>query len=199
VTISAEFVIDASGPRGFFATTLGTGSAPMRWLPPTQGLYTHFDNVSRWEDVSPLDGTPPYPPDAAALHHVFPGGWIWVLGSTTASRARARRSPIHLAAPSMRHRRCSLGSLRHVSVGARAVSRGRPTRPFVHAPRVHFDAGKPRPWRCQSAAGGRSAAVDGLPLTLLGLARLLDLLETTIPGTARQARRWPIRTHHAGE
>jgi FADH2 O2-dependent halogenase len=79
LNISAGFVIDASGPRGFLATALGAGSAPLRWLPPTQGLYTHFEHVRRWEDVAPIGGTPPYPPDAAALHHVFPGGWIWML------------------------------------------------------------------------------------------------------------------------
>ena len=42
-------------------------------------------------DVAPPDGTPPYPPDDAALHHVFPGGWIWVLrfnnGITSAGAA----------------------------------------------------------------------------------------------------------------
>ena len=39
----------------------------------------------------PPDEAPPYPPDDAALHHVFPGGWIWVLrfnnGITSAGAA----------------------------------------------------------------------------------------------------------------
>ena len=49
VEIEAGFVIDASGPRGFLTTALGIGDAPLRWLPPTQGLFTHFEGVDRWD------------------------------------------------------------------------------------------------------------------------------------------------------
>ena len=42
VEITAGFVIDASGPRGFLTTALGTGSAPLRWLPPTAGTVHAF-------------------------------------------------------------------------------------------------------------------------------------------------------------
>ncbi len=30
-------------------------------------------------EFSRVDGQPPYPIDDAAVHHVFDGGWIWVL------------------------------------------------------------------------------------------------------------------------
>ena len=46
VRIAARFVVDASGPRGFLHRALGTGEAPLRWLPPTQGLYTHFEECA---------------------------------------------------------------------------------------------------------------------------------------------------------
>src|SRR5258706_11424791 len=75
VRIDASFVVDASGPRGFLASALNLDAPPLRWLPPTQAVYTHFENVSRWDAVTKS----PYPPDDAALHHVFPGGWIWML------------------------------------------------------------------------------------------------------------------------
>ena len=43
----------------------------------------------------PSYGAPPYPVDAAALHHVFPGGWIWMLrfnnGVTSAGAALTDR------------------------------------------------------------------------------------------------------------
>ena len=67
----------------------------------------------------------------------------------------------------------------------------RATLPFVHAPRVAF--------RCREVAGEKWALLPsaagvidpllstGFPLTLLGLARLLDVLETTSPGTERKA------------
>ncbi len=93
VRISARFVVDASGPRGFLHRALGLDDPPLRWLPPTQGLYAHFENVARWDRLMPPDETPPYPPDEAALHHVFPGGWIWVLrfnNGITSAGASAR-------------------------------------------------------------------------------------------------------------
>jgi len=91
IRIEAGFLIDASGPRGFLHHMLRLEEAPCRWLPHTQGLYTHFEGVERWERLMPSGETPPYPPDAAALHHVFPGGWIWILrfnnGITSAGAA----------------------------------------------------------------------------------------------------------------
>jgi FADH2 O2-dependent halogenase len=99
VAIRASFVVDASGPRGFLARALRLDAPLLAWLPPTQGLYTHFENVGHWERLVPAPGAP-YPPDAAALHHVFPGGWIWILrfanginGAGTVSR-RLRRPPM---------------------------------------------------------------------------------------------------------
>jgi FADH2 O2-dependent halogenase len=193
VDITAGFVIDASGPRGFLTTALGTGSAPLRWLPPTQGLFTHFENVDLWDHIVPADGTPPYPPDAAALHHVFPGGWIWVLrfnnGITSAGAALTDRLAGSLqaseGAPAWDRLLRTLPSVHDQFRSARA------TVPFVHAPRVAF--------RCREVAGDKWALLPsaagvidpllstGFPLTLLGLARLLDVLETTAPGAQRQA------------
>src|SRR5436190_1849693 len=94
VHIDAGFLVDASGAYGrggLLARALHL-DAPLRWLPPTQAVYTHFENVARVEDVGrPFQGRHPYPPDDAALHHVFPGGWMWVLrfnnGITSAGAA----------------------------------------------------------------------------------------------------------------
>jgi tetracycline 7-halogenase / FADH2 O2-dependent halogenase len=192
VEVAAEFVIDASGPRGFLTTALGTGGAPPRWLNPTQGLFTHFEGVDYWDHVVPSE-SPPYPPDAAALHHVFPGGWIWVLrfnnGITSAGAA--------LTDPLAARLRASEGApawdrlLRSLpSIGEQFQS-ALPTLPFMHAPRVAF--------RCREVVGEKWALLPsaagvidpllstGFPLTLLGIARLLDLLERTGPGVERQA------------
>jgi len=193
VAITAGFLIDASGPRGFLTTALGTGNAPLRWLPPTQGLFTHFESVNLWDHIVPADGTPPYPPDAAALHHVFPGGWIWVLrfnnGITSAGAALTDRLAATLCAsegaPAWDRLLRALPSVHDQFRSARA------TLPFVHAPRVAF--------RCREVVGANWALLPsaagvidpllstGFPLTLLGLARLLDVLETTGPGAQRQA------------
>ena len=191
VDVTAGFVIDASGPRGFLTTALGTGSAPQKWLPPTQGLFSHFEDVGLWDDVMPSEGAP-YPPDAAALHHVFPGGWIWMLrfNNGITSAGAALTDPLAAAfrasdgAAAWDRLLEALPSVRRQFASARA------TLPFVHAPRVAF--------RCHEVVGNKWALLPsaagvidpllstGFPLTLLGLGRLLDILETTSPGTERE-------------
>jgi FADH2 O2-dependent halogenase len=136
---------------------------------------------------------PPYPPDAAALHHVFPGGWIWVLrfnnGITSAGAA--------LTDPLAATLQASEGApawdrlLRALPTVGDQFQSARATLPFVHLPRVAF--------RCRKVVGEKWALLPsaagvidpllstGFPLTLLGLARLLDVLETTVPGAQRQA------------
>src|SRR5947207_1450609 len=39
IHVDAGFLVDASGPSGFLASALNL-AAPLRWLPPTQGIYT---------------------------------------------------------------------------------------------------------------------------------------------------------------
>src|SRR5262249_53028392 len=42
VRIVSSFVVDASGPRGLLSRTFDLEAPSCRWLPATQGLYTHF-------------------------------------------------------------------------------------------------------------------------------------------------------------
>jgi FADH2 O2-dependent halogenase len=193
VVVHAAFVIDASGPRGFLTRLLGSGAVTPTWLPPTQGLYTHFEDVALWEDVSPPDAAPPYPPDHAALHHVFPGGWIWVLrfNNRITSAGAALTDPV-AAAVGASDGEAAWHRLLEMLPSVREQFRSsRATRPFVHAPRVAF--------RCREVVGehwallpSAAGVIDpllstGFPLTLLGIGRLLRLLETTAPGSDRQA------------
>ena len=193
IRIKTAFVIDASGPRGFLHNALGLEAAPLRWLPHTQGLYTHFEGVERWDRLMPSTEAPPYPPDAAALHHVFPGGWIWMLrfnnGITSAGAALTDPVAVGITAsegePAWRRLLAPLPSVQEQFRGARAVL------PFVHAPHLAF--------RSQQLCGTRWAMLPsaagvidpllstGFPLTLLGIGRLLDLLEGTSEGSERDA------------
>lgn len=193
VVIDAGFVIDAGGPRGLLSSVMGGGSAPLQWLPPTQGLYTHFNDVSEWAGMRPSDGTPPYPPDDAALHHVFPGGWIWMLrfnnGITSAGAAVTDSVAAQIGAsdgaPAWQRLLDRLPSVRDQFRDAR------PALPFIHAPRVAYRSRQVAgsAWALLPSAAG---VIDpllstGFPLTLLGLTRLLEILETTSPGTGRDA------------
>ncbi|MEI8382933.1 MAG: tryptophan 7-halogenase [Planctomycetota bacterium] len=83
ITWSANLVVDASGEGGFLARQLGIGPHPDGLKTRSRGLFSHFKHVKRWNDLYTARGgcaaDHPYPCDDAALHHVFDGGWMWVL------------------------------------------------------------------------------------------------------------------------
>ena len=193
VAIRAGFVVDATGPRGFLHHALQLDEARERWLPGTQGLYTHFEGVERWDRVRPPPGAPPYPVDDAAVHHVFEGGWIWILrfnnGLTSAGAALtdARAADLGAADGKAAWDRLltELPAVKAQFEPARAVL------PFFYAPRVSFRSARvtgPSWALLPSAAGVIDPLLStGFALTLFGIARLLDLLERTVPGADRAA------------
>lgn len=193
IRITAGFVIDATGPRGFLHHALRLEDPPLRWLPPTEGLYTHFDDVGRWDKMMPADGSPPYPPDDAALHHVFPGGWIWVLrfNNGVTSAGAALTDPL-AASINAREGAAAWERLLAMLPSVRAqFARARAQLPFVHSPRLAFRSPEVASsmWAMLPSAAG---VIDpllstGFPLTLLGLDRLLTILERTAPGPQRDA------------
>ena len=194
IRVTANFVIDASGPRGFLTRALGLAEAPLRWLPPTQGLYTHFEQVHRWEHVVGCpEPDPPYPADDAAVHHVFPGGWIWVLrfnnGLTSAGAAITDAMAARIDAGKGAEAWSRLVELLP-SVGAQ-FGAARPVLPFIHAPRLAYrcsDVCGPNWALLPSAAGVIDPLLStGFPLTLLGIHRLVHLLEHTREGGERTA------------
>ena len=191
-SLVAGFVVDASGPRGALHRLLDLGEAPMRWLPPTEGIYAHFEGVARWDVAVRPEAGVPYPVDDAALHHVFPGGWIWVLrfGNGLISAGVAITSPLASALQlgdgetAWQRVLDALPSVKAQFAGARAAT------PVMKAPRVAF--------RSRHVAGERWAALPsaagvidpllstGFPLTLLGILRLVAVLDTTRSGRERE-------------
>ncbi len=178
VTVRAKFLVDASGPRGFLARALALPETPLPWMPATQTLYTHFTGVRRWDDLHPSSDRPPYPPDDAALHHVFAGGWIWVLrfahGVTSAGVAAtdSLASDLRLADGAEGWRRLLA---RFPSI-AEQFADATPCHPFCHQPRASYRAGRvvgPNWALLPSAAGFVDPLLStGFPLTLLGVERL---------------------------
>ncbi|HVY69369.1 MAG TPA: FAD-dependent oxidoreductase [Verrucomicrobiae bacterium] len=183
VSLRAKFVIDATGPRGCLHHLLGLPEKAPPHLPPTQALFTHFSDVRRWDSLhASTNGTPPYPLDDAALHHVFDGGWIWMLrfnnGITSAGVACtddcAARLGLAEGAPAWDRLLARLPSVREQFAGAR------PLLPFMRIPRVCFRGAAfagPRWALLPSAAGFIDPLLSsGFPLTLLGITRLAGIL-----------------------
>ena len=193
-TLRTGFVVDASGPRGFMHRLRGLGERPLRWLPATQALYAHFTGVEQAAGWIARSGTPPYPPDAAALHHLFDGGWIWVLrfnnGITSAGAALTDRAAAEIRAsegePAWDRLLEMLPSVREQFTAARVAH------PFVYSPRIAFRSAVVHGdgWAMLPSAAG---VIDpllstGFPLTLLGVARLAEILGDEAAESTRAAR-----------
>jgi FADH2 O2-dependent halogenase len=185
VRVEARFLIDASGARGFVQRALRLPEQPLRWLPPTQAVYSHFTGVDWWRDEASAiepEASPPFPVDLAALHHVFPGGWMWVLrfNNGITSAGAALTDPL---AASLRLDEAGAWDrlLARLPSIANQFQNARETMPFVYAPRLAYRSAVvtgPNWALLPSAAGVIDPLLStGFPLTLLGIQRLLGLLE----------------------
>ncbi len=195
VEITADFVIDATGPRGFMHQALGLPEKPFAEFPSTQGLFSHFQNVrSLPESFSTPGQTPPYPPEQAAVHHIFPGGWIWVLkfnngitsAGVAATDAVANELEFNSGEPAWRRLLERLPSLAEIFGSAHSVM------PCVHSPRLAFQSGVVAGLRwalLPSAAGFVDPLLStGFPLTLLGVKRIAGALKSGLRGSGFRRR-----------
>jgi len=197
VSYRAKFVVDASGPRGALARLLDLGEGrPHPTYRSTQGLFSHFTGVRRIEPLLAHDESPPYPPDDAALHHVFHGGWIWVLRFENGITSAGIAAEDWLAD--------ELGFADGAAAWDRVLERfptvrdhfegSEPILPFIHARRLGY--------RCDTAHGPNFALLPsaagfvdplfstGFPLTLLGihgLGRALREHGTSIPDSVLES------------
>jgi FADH2 O2-dependent halogenase len=202
IKLRASLVVDATGPRGFLHRQLRLPETHFPLLPRTQALFTHFQGVNRWEKLRAPGETPPYPVDDAAVHHVFEGGWIWVLrfnnGVTSAGVAATPglAEELRLAEGQAAWERLltRLPSVKEQFVQATA------TLPFVHTSRLPFRseivAGEG--WLLLPSAAGFVDPLlsTGFPLTLLGLERVAHGLEKGMAGAqwAAGIREYSSRT-----
>jgi FADH2 O2-dependent halogenase len=86
VEVRAGFLVDATGDGQAVGRALGlrpVADAELRAR--SRALYNHFTGVARWQDLleeylgPAATAAHPFPCDAAALHQIIDGGWMWVL------------------------------------------------------------------------------------------------------------------------
>ncbi len=185
VTIKAQFVVDATGPRGFLHRALNLGECVLPDFPGTQALYSHFRGVPRLDKIGAIapEGEPPYPIDDAAVHHIFDGGWIWVLrfsnGITSAGVAATDEAADRLkfsdGAPAWER------LLQHMPILREQFRTAEAVQPFRHIPRLSFRSAaiSGHNWALLPSAAGFVDPLlsTGFPLTLLGITRLAEIFE----------------------
>ncbi|MDQ1745639.1 MAG: tetracycline 7-halogenase / O2-dependent halogenase [Pseudonocardiales bacterium] len=77
----AEFLIDASGMKSLVSDQLGLRDPEPRFRTNTRAIYTHMVGVPPADALLTTKGRKQLasPLGQATMHHVFDGGWIWVI------------------------------------------------------------------------------------------------------------------------
>lgn len=179
----AKFLIDGSGPRGFLHRHLGLRETGFDGYPATQAVYSHFTDVARWEEQEVDFADAPYPPDDAALHHLFDGGWMWVLrfnnGLTSAGFTIADDLAAEIPAGNAEELWTRL--LKRLPSVEKQFAEARPIRAFTQFPHVAFrtSACVGKGWAMLPGAAGFVDALysTGFVLSLLGIERLASAME----------------------
>jgi tetracycline 7-halogenase / FADH2 O2-dependent halogenase len=205
VEIEARFVVDATGPRGFLHNILKLGERALPDFPATQALYNHFYGVNRLNETSAiaLDSEQlPYPIDDAAVHHIFDGGWVWVLrfnnGITSAGIAATNAVAEKLQFSDGRKAWERL--LHQFPILKEQFAASEVVQPFRHIPRLAFRSAAicGHNWALLPSAAGFVDPLlsTGFPLTLLGIARLAEILERDweTENFAAQLERYSVQT-----
>ncbi|MEE1931084.1 NAD(P)/FAD-dependent oxidoreductase [Streptomyces sp. TRM 70351] len=78
--VRVKFVVDASGFRSPIAQKFGLREEPSRLRHHSRSLFTHMIGVKPYEGTVPKGvHHNPSPWSEGTLHHLFDGGWMWVI------------------------------------------------------------------------------------------------------------------------
>jgi tetracycline 7-halogenase / FADH2 O2-dependent halogenase len=84
----ARFIVDASGFRSILAQKFGLREEPTRLRHHSRSLFTHMVGVRPYDEIAPKSVYGhPSPWHEGTLHHIFPGGWMWVIPFDNHARA----------------------------------------------------------------------------------------------------------------
>ena len=176
--IRADFIVDASGAGSVLAEQLSIRKCDFETMPKTSGVWAHFRGVPRLDQsVAALRSVDtPYPADDAAVHHIFPGGWVWVLrfnnGITSAGAAFTEKSGCWGSVPEESWTRV----LAKIPALNKSFDEATPVTPFYGAQYLSFlrrkIAGKDYTLLPSAAGFVDPLLSTGFALTLLGIDRL---------------------------
>jgi FADH2 O2-dependent halogenase len=84
----ARYLVDASGFRSPVAAKFGLREEPTRLRHQSRSLFTHMVGVTPYEDTVPKGAHGnPTKWSQGTLHHLFEGGWAWVIPFNNHARA----------------------------------------------------------------------------------------------------------------
>ncbi|SNQ50009.1 Monodechloroaminopyrrolnitrin halogenase PrnC [Frankia canadensis] len=84
--LRVRYVVDASGRNSVLASTFGLREDPCRFRTSSRTLFTHMVGVTPFDEVTTPSGQPSEW-HQGTLHHIFDGGWLWVIPFDNHQRA----------------------------------------------------------------------------------------------------------------
>ena len=186
----ARYLVDAGGMRSPLAAALDLRENPTRYQTRSRAIYTHFIDVRPYDRV----GGPrqahrlPYPHSQSTLHHLFDGGWMWVIPFNNHPRATNPLCSVGLLLDVERFPRRDdlspeaelLSFIRRFPSVARQFERAEPVRNTIATGRLQYSSRRVvgERWCLTSHAG---AFIDplfssGLPITISTITLLADAL-----------------------
>lgn len=186
-SLDCRWLIDAAGPRGLSYQLGQARDEGLPHFPATSAIYSHFNGVGDFDSEAAASGESlPFDADDAAQHHLFPGGWIWILrfenGVTSAGAALepelAGEIGLDSGCESWRRLLAQFPSI------AELFQNASPVEPWRFERRIPFLARRCL-WGRTIMLPSAVAAIDplfstGIPLTLLGIQRLAPLLRRLV-------------------
>lgn len=144
--LAARFVVDGGGFEAILPQQLGHRETPTRAATHSRSLFTHMIGVRPLEDCVAV------PPGHTAfhqgtLHHVFDGGWLWIIPFDNHPGAANGLVSVGLQLDPRRHPRpdgppeAELASfLAEMEVPARQLADAKAVRPWVSTGRIQYSA-----------------------------------------------------------
>jgi tetracycline 7-halogenase / FADH2 O2-dependent halogenase len=166
--LRSAFVVDASGYRSVIAARLNLRDEPPKMRSNTRTMFTHMIGVEPFENLNSIDRSMS-PWSHGTLHHIFDGGWMWVIPFGNHRASVNRLCSVGLSVDNRRFPRDSSQTPEtewrqfladYPSIG-RQFSDAAPVRAWISTDRLQYTSkccAGDRFWMTAHAAG----AVDGL-------------------------------------
>lgn len=77
----AQYVVDAGGPGAIIPQILGLREQPCPFETRSRAIFTHMVGVPLYEQLGPMCRAHGMatPVSQGTLHHIFKGGWLWII------------------------------------------------------------------------------------------------------------------------
>ncbi len=191
--VRARYLVDGGGFGALLPKQLGLREQPCSMKTHSRSLFTHMIDVRPFESCVSLPRTEKLSPfHQGTLHHVFDGGWMWIIPFDNHEGATNGVVSVGLLLDPRRHPKTEgppeqelAAFLSDMAVPARQLEHAKPIRPWISTGRIQYNSTQtvgPR-WALLSHSAGfvdplfSRGLCNTAETTYLLAARLLGALE----------------------